>query len=309
MLAVEILTLKISYFWVYKNKTLVKKYLKAALKIILSVAALYIIINKVDLDKAWSYLKEARWYFIVLAWLSFMVSKSIGAYRINIFYKTKEILIPHLINLKVYFLGMFYNLFIPLVGGEGYKVIYLRSRFKAPAKSLVGAAFLDRLSGVVALSMLAIVFFNISSFEIPYKSYSWLLIPLVYFGYWLFIKLFFKSYIKAFWSTNLHSIGVQALQVACTFFVIKAIGIDSLVSEYLFVFLLASFAFVLPMMGAREMAFVFGSDYLGLDQELSLAISLLFYLSMAASSLVGAYFLIFPKSLGKSDVDPLTIKA
>ena len=67
--------------------------------------------------------------------------------------------------------------------------------------------------------------------------------------------------------------------------------------EYVFVFMLASFAYVIPIVGAREMAFVFGSQQLGLNMELSLAIGLLFYLALAISSLAGYYFVIFPKSL------------
>jgi len=282
---------------------MVKKYLKAALKIVLSVAAIYIIVNKVDLDKAWEYLKQAQWFYLVLAFISFMTSKTFSAFRINRLYQSQGIMVPDLLNLKVYILGMFYNLFIPLIGGEGYKLIYLRKRFKASGKRLAWAALLDRVSGMIALCMLTVIFFMFSSFEFGWLDKRWflVLIPLFYLGHWLGVRLFFKSFLPAFGTTSILSVGVQVFQVVCTFCVVMALGIDESVIEYLFVFLLASFAFVLPMIGAREMAFVFGADYLGLNMELSLAISLLFYLSMALSSLVGAYFLLFPKSLGQEE--------
>ncbi len=280
---------------------MVKKYLKAALKIILSAAAIYIIVNKVDLDKAWEYISQARWFYLILALLAFLISKTFSSFRVNRLYRSQGIQIPDVLNLKVNFLGMFYNLFIPLIGGEGYKLIYFRKRFKASGKRLAWAALLDRVSGMVALCMLTVVFFMFSSFELPYKKWALMLIPLLYLGHWLGLRLFFKSFLPAFKITSFLSVGVQAFQVVCTFCVIMALGINELVVEYLFVFLLASFAFILPMIGAREMAFIFGADYLGLNIELSLAISLLFYLSMALSALVGVYFLLFPKSLGQEE--------
>lgn len=217
----------------------------------------------------------------------------------NKLYKTQNIIVPELLNAKVYWLGMFYNLFIPLIGGEGYKVIYLRKRFEASGKRLAIAALLDRVSGMVALCLLTILFFMFSNYHLPYKALFLLLIPIIYVAHWLGIKLLFKSFLPAFGSTSILSVGVQIFQVVTSFCVIMALGVQDGILEYLFVFLLSSFAFVLPMIGAREIAFVFGAEYLGLNMEVSLAISLLFYLSLATSSLLGAMFLLFPKLLGK----------
>jgi uncharacterized membrane protein YbhN (UPF0104 family) len=255
---------------------MVKKYLKIALKIVLSALAIYLITQKVDIDKAWGYLSETNWVFLVLALLAFLTSKTFSAFRINRLYKSQGILIPNVLNVKVYLLGMFYNLFIPLIGGEGYKVIYLRKRFDASGKRLAVAALLDRVSGMIALATLTVIFFMFSTFELPFKSWFLLGIPLFYLTHWFGIKLFFKSFLPKFWSTSLYSVGVQAFQVVCAFCVIMSLGVDESIAEYLFVFLLASFAFVLPMIGAREMAFVFGAEYLGLNMEVSLAIGLLF---------------------------------
>ena len=139
----------------------------------------------------------------------------------------------------------------------------------------------------------------LSTYQLPYKPLFLLAIPLAYVGHYLVIHLFFKSFKSATLSTHLLSIGVQFLQALTTYFVAMALGIESNILDYIFTFMLASFAFVLPMVGAREMAFVFGADYLGLDMELSLAISLLFYLALAANSLLGSYFLLQPESLRK----------
>lgn len=275
------------------------KPLKSIVRIVLSLAALGIILYKVDLSQAWFYLGRAQWGFVVLAFLSFFVSKVLAAFRINRFYRSQSIFLSEKLNLKLNFLGMFYNLFIPLVGGEGYKAYWIKKNHQAPLKKLVSAALLDRASGLAALVLITAVFFMFSSFQIAYKPWVLLAVPITYAGHYLVMRLFFRSFLSAWLSTHFWSVGVQLLQAATTFCVVMALGIDHQVLEYVFVFLLASFAFILPMIGAREMAFVFGAEYLGLDMELSLAISLLFYLSLALSSLLGAYFLLVPKSLEK----------
>ena len=276
-----------------------KKNLKFILRIALSLTALAVILYKVDLSEAWYYLSRANWLFVFLAFLSFCLSKVIAAFRINRFYRTQTVFMSEKLNLKLNFLGMFYNLFIPLVGGEGYKAYWLRKRFKTPLKRLVSAALLDRASGLAALILITSVFFMFSDFSIPYKPWVLAIVPLAYAVHFLIVHVLFRSFVGAWFSTHLLSIGVQLFQALTTYFVVLALNIDQLVLEYVFVFLLASFAFVLPMMGAREMAFVFGAQYLGLDMELSLAISLLFYLSLALSSLLGVYFLVVPRSLEK----------
>lgn len=241
---------------------------------------------------------QANLLYLGLAFLSFFVSRWFAAFRINSLYKTQGLILERRLNVKLYFLGMFYNLFIPLVGGEGYKAIWLKKKFNINYKKLVGAAFLDRLSGLAILAVLSLVFLVISSTELNFnKNLVLLLAPMVLIGHFVFIILAFKSYLPSWGISTFHSLIIQILQVVTTFFVIKALGHGEQVLDYLFVFLLSSFAFVLPMIGAREMAYVFGAEYLGLNMELSLAISLIFYLCTAGNSILGVYYLLFPSRL------------
>ncbi len=274
-----------------------KKTLKLIFRVALSLAALYLILLKVDLEQAWNYLQNAQWLFIGLAFLSFFISKVIAAFRLNLLYRTQDLRIHDRLNLKLNFLGMFYNLFIPLVGGEGYKVYWIRKHFTAKVKPLVWAALLDRASGLAALILVTGGFFMLSSYQLPFKPAFLLIIPLAYAVHFAVTHWFFRSYQPAWVSTHLLSLAIQLLQALTTFFVVLGLGIHNDMLDYIFVFMLASFAFVLPMVGAREMAFVFGAEYLGLNMELSLAISLLFYLCLAANSLLGSYFLLRPRSL------------
>jgi len=87
---------------------------------------------------------------------------------------------------------------------------------------------------------------------------------------------------------------VQILQVVTIFFLTKSIGLDNKITEYIFIFLVSSFAYILPFLGARELAFVYGAEYLGLDSEISLTLSLLFYLVIAFNSLLGVVYFFIP---------------
>ena len=271
------------------------KALKLILKLVLSAVAIYIIYNKVDFSKTLQYFGEANLLYLGLAVLAFFFSKLISAFRINQFYKTQNIELSETLNFKLYLLGMFYNLFIPLVGGEGYKVYWLNKRHDIKVKNLIWVSLLDRVSGIAALTALAALLFVFISFDMDYNWLGWLTIPLVYIGHYLFMHLFFKAYNSRWLKTSIQSLFVQIFQVATTFFILMALDVNgTTIVDYLFIFLLSCYAYVLPMIGAREMAFVFGAESMGLDMELSLAIGIIFYISLAINSLAGAYFLYKP---------------
>ena len=73
------------------------------------------------------------------------------------------------------------------------------------------------------------------------------------------------------------------------------------VVDYLFLFLASSIASAIPItlggIGARELAFVFGSELLGVNQEIAVALSLLFYTTSLISSFPGIYYAIRPKRI------------
>ena len=70
------------------------------------------------------------------------------------------------------------------------------------------------------------------------------------------------------------------------------------ISEYLFLFFFSAIATALPItiggVGAREMVFLLGAKFLHLNNELSIALSLMFFLLSAIVSLGGIYWVFFP---------------
>jgi uncharacterized membrane protein YbhN (UPF0104 family) len=71
------------------------------------------------------------------------------------------------------------------------------------------------------------------------------------------------------------------------------------------IFYISSLSTLLPLsvggLGAREIIFLFGAKYLGFPQEVSVSISLIFYVISALISLFGVYF-VFGKTFNTKPV-------
>lgn len=273
----------------------VRKRLFFFLKLLLSVLALFIVYKKVNIETVAGYLRSANIFWLMAAFAVFFISKAISAVRLNLFFKQHAVQLGEKQNLFLYLLGMFYNLFIPLAGGEAYKIYFIHKQYGTPIKNLVWASLHDRGSGLVALSLFTVLFFVLSSVSISGSWLLLLLIPVGYGMYYYFLKKFFIEYAPIFSISNVLSVLVQATQIICSYCVLCSLGIELHVSDYLFVFLLSCYAYMIPVVGAREMAFVFGAQAMHLDMNLSLAISLFFYLSLAVTSLLGSVFLFYPE--------------
>lgn len=232
-----------------------------------------------------------------LALSAFIASKLVSAYRLNNFYNAKGLKLSTPLNIKLYMLAMYYSLFIPGVGGDGFKVYWLNKRYGFEIKKSIWITFMDRLSGLVALSSLSIIFFLFSSLSVSYKWWSIALIPLGYLFFYLILRFFSRDLLSVYFITSIQSFIVQLLQVVCVWLVIYALGINESINEYIFIFLISCLAFIIPVFGVREAAFVFGAKWLGLNPELTAAISMLFYCCLALTSLSGIYYFFIPGKL------------
>jgi hypothetical protein len=87
---------------------------------------------------------------------------------------------------------------------------------------------------------------------------------------------------------------VQLAQLICVIFILFALQIDVSTVEYLFIFLISSIVSVLPLtiggIGSREVVFLYGALWLGLEENMSVSISMLFFLITAFVSLLGIWY-------------------
>ncbi len=270
--------------------------LKLLFKIMVTIACLWYVFSKMEITEIWLALKSANKFWLLAALLIYTGSKFISSKRLNIYFKNIGILLPEWQNIKLYWLGMFYNLFLPgSITGDAYKVILLSKRYGVPYKKTTTAVFLDRFSGLLSLGLIIGVY---SSFILKEKSYIILLIagailaiPLLYF----ITKKLFPDFLPGFWPTFFLGAIVQTAVLLCVYCILNALNITSAMNSYVFVFLIAVVASVLPIsvgggLGVREFVIIEGARYAGLEQHTALVLSILFYLVTVICSFAGMIY-------------------
>src|SRR5215213_8241753 len=141
------------------KKSTTKKALQLFLKIGITVLCFWYISTKIDFSQTWKALLKANWGWLLLAVLFYALSKLISAFRLNIYFKSIGLKLSKWDNIKLYWLGMFYNLFLPgAISGDAYKVIILNRTHQAPYKKTSAAVLLDRFSGLLGLGVLLSVY-------------------------------------------------------------------------------------------------------------------------------------------------------
>ena len=271
------------------------KLLKLFLKIVVTAACLWYVSGKINFKEAGSALQNANWLYLFLALAAFILSKLFSAIRLNIYFNNINIHLPAWQNIKLYWLGMFYNLFLPgSISGDAYKVILLTKKYGVPYKKTTSAVLLDRISGLLGLGLILAVYSTIVLSDNLLIAAIISVAVLAVLALFIINKYWLKDFITSFWSTLFWGIAVQATQVICAYLIMSALNIPIRQTEYIFLFLVSSIVAVLPLtiggLGAREIVFLEGSRYFGLLQEHSVVISILFYLITLFTSAWGMFY-------------------
>jgi uncharacterized membrane protein YbhN (UPF0104 family) len=278
-----------------KTESKASKLVKLLLKIAVTAICLWYVSGKIDLQKAGTALRNANWFYIFPALIAFVFSKLLAAIRLNIYFRNINIHIVEWQNIKLYWLGMFYNLFLPgSISGDAYKVILLTKKYNTSYKKTTAAVLLDRFSGLLGLGLILAIYSIIVLHNTLYIAAIIACIFLAAVILYLVIKNWLKDFIGSFFPTLLLGIVVQALQVACAYLIMTSQNIPFNQTEYIFLFLVSSVVAVLPLtiggLGVREVIFLEGSKYFGLIRENSVVISILFYLITLFTSAWGLFY-------------------
>lgn len=274
-----------------------KKQLLLLLKTGISAVLLYLIFLKIPFSEVSQTLLKAQWGFLVLALLFFTISKALAAYRLQYFWRAIGLHFSHSYNLKLYLLGMFYNLFLPGgIGGDAYKGYVVKKAYKTPTKKIFGVLLVDRLSGLLLLCVFSTLLAAMGVHEIlsPFKYLFVVAIPLGILVYYLGVKKIYSYTLAVFWKAFALSAGVQMAQLIAAAFILLALGQDQEFGVYLLVFLVSSIVAVIPLtiggIGSRELTFLYGAQWLALDYKTAIAMSLLFFFITAVVSITGIVY-------------------
>lgn len=293
------------YFWsLFEQKKMlvtekVKKYLFNLLKLAVSVTAILWVLSKISFKEVLLVYSTANIGYL-LASLVFIVLFSIfSGFRQNLSFRVTGAHISPLLNLKLFWLGMFYNLFLPGgIGGDGVKVYLVNKYRQNGVKKNIGVMLVNRVAGLVAVGMITVVLYYLSGDEFKIGWFGWLSVPLLYVLYYFVLRYFLKSFVPIHAGLFGWSVLLQSMQLVAALMILYSFGQFDGVTEYLFLFFFSAIATALPItiggVGARELVFLLGAKFLHLNNELSIALSLMFFLLSAFVSLWGMYWVFFP---------------
>ncbi len=274
-----------------------RKHLITFLKLAISAALIYFIFTKINLKDVLTTLRTSNLLYLLLAIISFAFSKLIASFRLNLYFREIGVKLTQKSNLKLYLLGMFYNIFLPGgIGGDAYKGYVIQKKYQVGTKKTASVLILDRLSGMLLLFVYACILAIILKQDYI-NQFKWAFsigIPLSIIVFWYLNKQFFNYILPVFWKSFGYSALVQLSQLLAVWFILKALSIKFATIAYLFIFLVSSIVSVLPLtiggIGSRELTFLYGAKWLNLDENNSVSISLIFFLISALISLTGSYF-------------------
>jgi len=274
-------------------------FVKVLLKLALTLAALTFVFSKIELKQLLETIAQSDLLYLMGAAILFVLSKMVSSLRLNRYLGAIEICLSEKANMKLYLLGMYYNLFLPGgIGGDGYKIYLLNKRYDVATRKIFWAVMMDRIIGVLALFCMAVVLFCFVPGMEKFAWFAWILVPLAVLFTFLLSKRFFPYLLSVFRITNLQSLVVQFLQLLSALLILLSLKVQGNLESYLFIFLVSSIVAVLPLtiggLGSREFTFMLGAQWLGLDLNFSIALSFIFYLITAFTSIWGIIYSIGP---------------
>jgi len=275
-----------------------KKIISLVVKILFTTIALYVVFSKISIDDIKNIITTSNIFYLLLAFVFFNLSKILSSVRLNYYFHHIKVDISQLYALKLYYIGMFYNLFLPGgISGDGYKIYLLKKQNEhISIKDFFSATLLDRISGLVPLLFFAAILFIFSSYYGLYKIVDYLVIfgaIIVFPSLYIFTKYLFKKYLPLFSKTTILGTIVQFLQLLSAVSIVYALGNQQYLVEFLVLFLISSVVAVLPIsiggIGIREITFLYGLSLIGVPTTYGVAFALIFFLITALSSFVGIF--------------------
>jgi uncharacterized membrane protein YbhN (UPF0104 family) len=275
---------------------------KTILKIAVTTALLIWVFSKVDINSIKFRLLHANYWWMLAALVCVLSSMIVSSWRLLSFFESIGLKLNPKYNLRLYFLGLFYNFLLPGgIGGDGYKMYLINKTYKIPLKKLFWSVMFDRLSGLWAIGLITVALI----FLIPQIDVH-IAIPLGIFAagsaiYYFVAYRFFKDYTKYFFQAHAKALMVQSLQLLAIICVLLGQDFHSKFSPYLLSFLISALAAIVPITaggaGAREAIFTKLADVFPMIPDLAVFLATSFYLLSLVVSLMGIYYVIRPSRL------------
>ena len=264
------------------------------IKLAILAAIIFLIVRKIDEKLLLTVISQANPFWVFVAIVLFALSKLVSAFRFNTFLKTENIHLPTWDNVRLYWLCMYYNLLLPGgISGDAYKIKVLMERFGNSFKRLLTLTLMDRVSGLIALLQIALGLFT--ALILPsYWFVALMLLIMSFVASWYVFRRIIGPKMQEWMYTSLYSWVVQGSQCLSVLALCVSFGLWVQAPDYILLFLISSVVSMLPITiggaGAREITFLFGAQYLSIQEENAVAFAFLIYLISTGISFLGIVF-------------------
>ena len=275
-----------------------KQSLFTVVKISLSALAIWLISQKIAWQTLINVMQRMDSMTLLLAFAIYNLSQLLGAVRSRQYLQQVGIDIDPITNSCLYYLGMFYNLFLPGgIGGDGYKVYFLQQYFSGKTWRIIQALLLDRLNGFMGLILLAVYALHGMVLPFGWQIPGMMLLGLAILSMCVFTLM--QAWVlghntRMLGITLLLSIAIQCMQALAALLIIRSLGDLGHTNIYIVIFLLSSIAVQIPLsmggVGAREVTVVYLLNLWHIEPSIGLAMAMLYFLIQSLSNALGVLF-------------------
>ena len=126
------------------------KYLNLSLKILVSVGLVIYLVYSFDFSRSWEVILKSNQIYFLLSFVFIILNYIFSAIRWRyLVISEKKIGLWYFV--KLYFIGSFFNNFLPTsIGGDAYKILKLGEKIDSKTDAFT-ATFLERFIGMIAL--------------------------------------------------------------------------------------------------------------------------------------------------------------
>ncbi len=127
------------------------------IKVIVTVALYVLVFRSIDVGKFGARLRTVDLTCVALGVLVYASGQWLSAFKWHLMLRPVRLAVSYLRMVSFYFIGMFFNIFLPtIVGGDAVKAILLARETGAPARATM-SVFMERDTGLLALLTIAAV--------------------------------------------------------------------------------------------------------------------------------------------------------
>lgn len=275
-----------------------KKYIITGIKLTISLVLIYyIFFVKLHIFDILSHYKDANWLYIIIATLLYVLSQALSVFRLDYYFRDINLDLSYKSNARLYFLGMFYNTFVPGgIGGDAYKVYILNKNYKISLKQISQAVFLDKIIGLSAMLLMIIFLIFLSNLtDYAWVQYGSLAVSIIGFVAVPFVLgKIFSTHKRTFFNSMIYSVVLQLIQVGMLYFVLEGLNIHpENFSIYLLIFLVSGILSIISFsgFGIREAVFMYAAHRFNFDETLATSAAFIFSIITISISFVGIIYL------------------